>query len=110
MNEAPHSGRGRDPRDRARAIDMQRVEPLMTGLMQHGDGVDAAFGAVEGPRDRRLIANIGLNDLDLADVPEHGQTIAPPRVPDRDPDARATFGERPDDLAAHEPGAAENRH
>ncbi len=101
---------GRRAGDPPRSVDMQGVEALPAGFEKHGDGVDAPFGPVQGARHRGLIADIGLEDFDLADIAEHRQSIAPPRVSHRDPHPRATPGQRAHDLTAHETGAAEHSH
>ena len=54
------------------------------------------------------IAQVGLNQLDLADDAERAQEAGEVGAPHRDPDAPALARQGPHDVSAEETGAAEN--
>jgi hypothetical protein len=55
------------------------------------------------------VADIGLHDLDLADIAQHPHPVGQVGIAHRHPHAMARLGERAYDLAADEAGAAEHR-
>ena len=59
--------------------------------------------------DRARMAHVGLHRMDLADPAERLQMAGKVRPPHRDADAVVALGQRPDQMAAEEAGAAEDR-
>ncbi len=82
---------------------MHALKALAPTLGDHADEVDAGLGAVERAVDRAGDADVGLRDLDLADVAQHPQAIAAPGAAHGGAHAQAALGERPDDLGPTNP-------
>ena len=58
-------------RERPGAVRLKGLECLAAGLVEHADQVHHARRALQGAVYGRLIANIGLEELDLADIAHH---------------------------------------
>jgi hypothetical protein len=65
-------------------------------------------GAVEGALQRRDVADIGLDHVDLAHVAQQPHLVGQVRVADRHADAPAGLGQIAHGLGPHEAGAAED--
>jgi hypothetical protein len=107
---AGECGSARGLGDVLRPHHVQALELLTAGLVHHRRGVDAVFRALQRPLDRGRIADIGLDDLNLADIAQQPQAIGLPGAANGDADAPAGLGQHPHALAADEPRAAEDRH
>ncbi|MNT70165.1 hypothetical protein D3C72_2085220 [compost metagenome] len=68
------------------------------------------IGAFDGTVDRLAIAQVGLDERDLADIAERLQMACKVRTANGNADAIAALGKRAHDMTADEPGSAENRH
>jgi hypothetical protein len=88
---------------------VDRLEALATGLVEHADQVHRRRRAVQGALHRGGVADIGLDEIDLADVAEHPHAIGEVGIAHRDPDAPAGLGELPHRLGADEARTAEDR-
>ena len=85
------------------------VEALPAALEQDADQVDDDVGVAHRRLDRAGVAHVGLHRMDLADPAERLQMAGEVRPAHRDADAVVALGQRPDQMAAEEAGAAEDR-
>ncbi len=109
LDQSPDAARPRRLGDVARPLGVQAGEALTTVLEQHAHQVDAGVSPLQRPLHRRRDPDIGLGDLDLADLAEQGRAIGQVGAPAGDADAIAALGQSPGHLHAQEPRAAENR-
>ncbi len=65
---------------------------------------------VQGAVDRRRHADVGLHDLDLADIAQQPQAVRHVRPPAGHANAQALSGQGPNGVTADEAGPAEHRH
>ena len=87
---------------------VELIKGLAPSLKQHADQIDARLRADQRPLDRVRHAHIGLNQLDLAHVADDPQFRDQVRVAHGDADAPAAACEGAHDIAADEPGTAED--
>ena len=92
----------------ARALDVEGVESLLTGLGEHGHEVDHGVGALDGARDRVGVAEVGLDELHLADIADDLEVEAEMRAAHGHAHAPAVVDELADHVLADEAGAAEH--
>ena len=85
------------------------VEALPAALEQDADQIDDDVGVAHRGLDRPGVPDIGLHRMDLADPAERLQVAGEIGPPHRDADAVVAPGQRPDQVAAEEAGAAEDR-
>ena len=85
------------------------VESLAAALEQDANEIDDDVGIANRSLDRGAVAHIGLYGVDLADPAKRLQMAGEVGPPHRDADAVVAPGQRPDQMASQEPGAAENR-
>ena len=82
------------------------VEALPPALEQDADQIDDDVGVAHGGLDRAGVAHVGLHRMDLADPAERLQMAGEIGPAHRHADAVVALGQRPDHMAAEEPGAA----
>ena len=85
------------------------VEALPPALEQDADQVDDDVGAAHRGFHRTGVPHVGLHRMDLADPAERLQVAGEVRPAHGDADAVMPLGQRPDQMAAEEAGAAEDR-
>ena len=85
------------------------VEALPAALVQDADQVDDDVGVAHRRFDRTGVPHVGLHRMDLADPAERLQVSGEVRPAHRDADAVVALGQRPDQMAAEEARAAEDR-
>ena len=96
-------------RDLLGAERLHGVETLPSALEQDADQVDDDVGVAHGRFDGTGVPHIGLDGVDLPDPAERLQVPGEVRPAHRDADAVVALGQRPDQVAAEEAGAAEDR-
>jgi hypothetical protein len=83
---------------------------LPSAFLQDADEVHDGVCALGGTPDRLGIAQVRLDEIDLADDAERLEEQGEVRPAHRNPDPVAPFRESPDDVAAEKAGAAEHGH
>src|SRR6185437_2132973 len=94
--------------DRLGALALHGLEALAALLAQDADQVDDRVGVAHRGRDRARMAHVRLHGMDLPDPAERLEMVRELWPAHRDADAVVALGERPHDMAADEPGAAED--
>ena len=105
MDHTRAVGVGRQ-RDLLGAIGMDSVEALAAAFGQDADEVDQHVGVARRGIDRRRMAQVRLNGVDLAYPAKRLQETGEFGPAHRHPNAIMALGQRPDDMAAKEAGAA----
>ena len=109
VDEAGDPFLGADPGDPAGAFVHHRLEGLPAGLGHDADAVDDRRGPGDGSARRGLVADVGLDRLDLADHPVGADEVRLVRPAHRHPHPPAGPRHALGDLAADEAGPAEDR-
>jgi hypothetical protein len=81
---------------------VDRLEPLPAGLAGHADQVHRRGRALQGAAQGRLVADVSLDDVDLADVASQPHGVGLGRIAHRHPDPPTGLGQLPHRLGAHE--------
>ena len=87
---------------------LRALEALWPALVEHSDQVDDRVGILERAADRGPVADIGLHELDLADVAGEPDVAAEVWPAHRNAHPPALPAEGADDMASEEARAAEN--
>ena len=102
------AGIRRRARDAVGRCHVDGVEGLPAALVEDAGEIDHRIRAGDGAADRRLVAHVGLDRNDLADIAARPQESGELRPPGRDADAVALMREPLNDMAPEEPAAAED--
>ena len=108
VDEAPDAGIRGQARDPPGAIGMHRLEGLATALEQDADQVDHRVRTGHRRLHRGVVANVGGDRRDLADIAHRFQPVALFGAAAGDAHPRTRPGQGAHHLASDEPGAAEH--
>jgi hypothetical protein len=86
MDQPLDAGCGASLRDMAGALAMDGLVGLLAALKRDAGGVDHRVAALDGGRHRGGHPEIGLQQVDLADIAERLDRIGRPDPPDGDAD------------------------
>jgi hypothetical protein len=89
---------------------MQRLEPLVAGLGQDADQVHHRVGTLDRGGDGALVAEIRIQEADLADIAHCREIRGPARVSPDDGDDGAAGRQTLHDVPPDEARASEYRH
>ena len=92
------------------ALGLDRGKGLAPGGVEDAHEIDHRVRSGHGGGDRGRVAQVGLDDFDLADIAHHLDLWGQVRTADRHADAIARLGQSPDRVATDKSAAAENRH
>jgi len=87
---------------------LNRLEGIAAGFVQNADAVHDKVGSVDGTVDGVAVAQVCLNEGDLADIAERLQEAGEIRAANGDADAIAALCEFTDDVPADEAGPSEH--
>ena len=88
---------------------MHGVELLAARLIENADRVDAGLSPAQGPTNRGLVTDIGLDHLDLTDVAHEPHRVRQMGLANGHADAQAALRERPHNLSSDEARSAKDR-
>ncbi|MGZ2382940.1 hypothetical protein ACVIDN_004303 [Rhizobium brockwellii] len=94
--------------NRTSAEFLHGVESVAAGLVQNADAVDDVARPVDGAVDRAAIAQVRLDEGNLADIAERLQEASEIGTSHGDADVITALGQRPNHVSAHEARPSEH--